>query len=213
MTDKRHFALLLLTSVLALLTPQAKDAQAGKNELGFDVIAGAALTFGGDEVAWYRTTVRIPGFPPYEGSSTVTAGGRAHLFLGGSFYTPSIPLRLQLTWGYLIDRTSDVDDLDSKFGRYPVEAALFFQKSMIRLGGGLSHQLSPTFFEDLDDRKFKFDNATGYFVEAGYIHSDVIVIGGRYTAIDYSHGESSTKLDGSNFGLYFTFLLNVAKGR
>ncbi|MDH3891803.1 MAG: hypothetical protein OEV49_12025 [candidate division Zixibacteria bacterium] len=191
----------------ATLAPCAEDAHAKKTR-SFEIVLGGALTTGGDKLAKYRTYIYTQGVPGYtEGSASVTAGGRAHIYLGAAFRIKKTPLRLQLTLGWLVDRTADVDDLDSKFSRHPLEGSLFYQRDKLRLGAGLTYHMNPTFDEDFDNLTFEFDNALGYFGEIGYVWNQSFCVSGRITKIEYGFGDSPVKIDGESLGLYLTFLI------
>lgn len=197
--------LLVISSITATLSAQSAQAR-GKRP--FEFVFGAGLATGGDELVKYRTVVTTPMFPgSTEGSSTLKAGGAVYLYLGGSFRFSGIPLRLQLTWGWFIDRTSDVDDLNSTFSRFPVEAFLYYQHAKMRMGAGLTYHMSPTFEEDLYKETIEFKNALGYFIDIGYVWRPSATISGRVTQIEYefADGNYPIRISGESFGLMFTF--------
>lgn len=179
-----------------------------KRKLTYDFIIGAGGTFGGDKLAEYSVVKKNLEFSyTWEDESSVKAGNGAQLFLGSSLYFTTIPLELQITCGWSIDRTTDVDDLDSKFTRYPVDIFLNYQLYKMRMGVGLRYNINPTFIEDFYDIKIKFDNALGYFIDIGYLLRPNFIISGRYTIIEYSYGDSPIKINGENIGLFVSIVI------
>jgi hypothetical protein len=194
---------------LALLTNSHGQENHEIQKLGIDIVLGASGHIGGDELAKYRTTVYYD-YSDFtgEGSSKITAGGTVSLFIGTALYLTNVPLKLQITGGYYVDRTSDVEDLDSKFIRYPIDVFLYYYLDYIRIGAGLTYHINPTFTEDLYHTKIKFDNALGYYFDIGYIWRS-ITFSGRYTIIEYGFGNMPNMLKGNNWGLYITFAIKL----
>ena len=195
---------IFLVSLMSCCGSAAQSADSPRR-FKVDFVFGAELAGGGDKLAEYATVVRIEGGPPFQSSSSLRAGTAGHLFLGLAFSRSDIPLKLQATWGKSMNRTADIDDLDSTFSRYPVEILPYLYYEKVRMGIGFAYHIGPTFKEDLYDETYRFDNASGYFIDVGYIQNKNITISGRMTILNYYRDGSRTPLDGDCVGVVFTF--------
>ncbi len=99
------------------------------------------------------------------------------------------------------------EEWDAKFTRFPLDLLVGTQFKKVRLAGGFTHHLSPTYElssedENASDATVNFDDATGTALEASYALTKRGDLGVRYTQIEYTVG--GFKLDGSNVAVKFT---------
>ncbi len=208
------FVTLCICVPLVLL---GQDNEEKSNLFNFDVALGFGWTFGGDRVAEYKTTTFYQGISRgFNSKSILRANGAALISLGFNLKPPGkIPIGLQTTIGYHIDRTADVSDLNSTWKRNPIDVNPYVLiKRVIRVGGGITYHLNPRFHEDLDGLTFNFKNTTGRFVEVGVGGHQFAVLSLRFSQqtfeiedIDGAPTVFAQDLNGNGWSIRLTFLI------
>jgi hypothetical protein len=154
----------------------------------------AGFDFGGEEVA------------------TTTSGGSLNLnellYIGGgaSILTDSKDIEVEVTLAWKYGNLSASDGSIS-FTRFPLEALVFYRLPQFRLGGGLTYHLSPKLKGDgvASGLDVKFDNATGFILQADYLINPKMTVGVRYTNLDYKLGGVSADSSGIGFTFGISF--------
>ena len=185
----------------------------------FDFLVGTGITFGGDELA----DVIVEDYDGDYSSQEVTAGGLIHIYTGINAYIPDSDFSIQTTIGYHVDGIF-ASNCSVAFTRYPLEIIPYYNFSRIRIGLGLSYHINPEFSGDSDvglgDREY--DNALGLVASVEVKLGSHFALGLHYTDIEYdlskvepvyygygysySGDDIDKKVDGSNVGIYGTFL-------
>jgi len=181
----------------------------------FDFLVGAGLTYGGDEIA----DVTVIDYDDDYSSQDVTAGGLIHLYTGINAYIPDSDFSIQTTIGYHVDGIF-ASNGSVAFTRYPLELIPYYNFNRIRIGLGLSYHINPEFSGESDaglgDREY--DNALGLVASVEVKLGSHFAVGLHYTDIDYDlskiervtgdnfNKEKDSNIDGSNVGIYGTFL-------
>jgi hypothetical protein len=96
---------------------------------------------------------------------------------------------------------------DVEWTRFPLEALAFYRLPRGRLGGGLTYHLSPRIETSgaAGNPDVKFKNALGAVLQADWLITDKIALGGRYTILEYeAKGESSGSAKSNGFGISFS---------
>jgi hypothetical protein len=155
-----------------------------------------ALTEGGDTLA---TTRDDDG----DVSGKLKAGGLYHFAIGYEHRFAGAAIRATL--GYKFDYLL-AEDGEGKIDRIPVEITVYKRfANNHALGGGLVYELSPTYDVDLDNGysfKADFDDALGVTVHYGYLLTDNMELGIRYTKIEYEADNLETA-NADSAGIYF----------
>lgn len=189
-TTQRSFHALLVAGLFftVIMSPSRAADVRGLIKLGAD--------FGGDTLVVTQFTT---------GASAKIKANEG-LYLGGGMSilndAKKLSLDLTATWKYT---SIDAVNQTFEFTRFPLEALGFYHFSGaegIRIGGGLSYQLSPKFKADgsLVNGTANFDNAAGYVVQ---IDSTVAHFnyGMRYTAAKYQNNGVQVAT-GNGLGLF-----------
>ena len=202
---------------LVLLAPLSAEAQNMGRAPAFDVDLelGVGLGMGGDPVAEYQTIVYSEfRSEPFESTSSLKSGGGVILTAGVGASLPSIPIRLHGSVGYHLNRTSDVEDLDSTLRRYPLELGADLNLGQVLVGYGITHQQGVVLRDDALDEDWKFRDATGHFFQAGVGGNSVAIIG-RWVMVSYALEDpqwssvvnTDPELSGDHFELIARFAL------
>lgn len=91
---------------------------------------------------------------------------------------------VQASMGYKFDR-AEASNGGSRISRYPVDLMLYRYRGPWRLGIGISYHLNPE-LTGSGRASLTFDDAVGVAIDAGFHTSSDILIGLRFTAMDYS---------------------------
>ena len=152
--------------------------------LGFD--------FGGDNLATAQFT---------NGSSESIHAGELIYFGGGaSVLNDSKDIEVQVTLSYKND-SINASNGSIDWTRYPLDGLVFYRFPKVRVGGGLTYHLHPKLSGSgvPGNVNGNFDDSLGYVLEADYLVSQRLTVGGRYTSIKYKIG--GTSIDGSTIGV------------
>jgi hypothetical protein len=210
----KSIATLLITAMptlaLADLTTEAPIPQKK-----IDFVVGGGLTFGGDEIA----DVRVIDYDDDDSSEDVSAGALIHIYTGINAYIPDSDFSVQTTIGYHVDGIF-ASNGSVAFTRYPLELIPYYNFNRIRIGLGLSYHINPEFSGDSDaglgDREY--DNALGLVASVEVKLGSHFAVGLHYTDIDYDlskieivsgdnfNEQKDSNIDGSNVGIYGTYL-------
>jgi hypothetical protein len=155
----------------------------------------AGIDFGGDKLAGATFT---------NGSSDSIKAGELLYFGGGiSILADSKEIETELTISYKFDQIN-ASNGDIKFTRYPLDALVFYRFPKFRLGGGLTYHLNPKLSSSgagAGAGNAKFDDSLGLVLQADYLITQKLSVGGRYTSVKYKVGGAS--FDGSAVGVTF----------
>jgi len=173
----------LLVSAMAAAPSYAADVRPVVI-LGFD--------FGGDNLATAQFT---------NGSSeSIHAGELFYLGGGVSVLNDSKDIEVQVTLSYKND-SINASNGSIDWTRYPLDGLLFYRFPKVRVGGGFTYHLSPKLSGSgvANNVNGSFDDSLGYVVEADYLVTRKLTVGGRYTSVKYKIG--GTSIDGSAIGV------------
>ncbi|HJV63698.1 MAG TPA: outer membrane beta-barrel protein [Albitalea sp.] len=183
----------------ALSFGAAFGAQAADANAPVRFLAGAGLTFGGDNLV----TVAFS-----DGSTdTLKAGGIFHLYAGGEFRVGDA-VSLQGTIGYHVDDTRAANNGSVRFTRVPVDMlALYRVNDKVRLGAGVQWVNGPELKGSgvASNINAKFKNTTGAIVAGEYFFSPQIAGQLRYVSEEFEPQSGGGKVDGSHIGLMFNW--------
>ena len=210
----KPLAVLLISATPTLaLADLPTEAPAPQKKIDF--LVGGGLTFGGDDIA----DVQVIDYDDDESSEDVTAGGLIHFYTGINAYIPDSDFSIQTTIGYHVDGIF-ASNGSVAFTRYPLELIPYYNFSRFRVGLGLSYHINPEFSGDSDahlgDREY--DNALGLVASVEVKIGSHFAVGLHYTDIDYDlskienvygdnfNEQKDSNIDGSNVGIYGTFL-------
>lgn len=166
----------------------------------FRPLLKAGFDFGGDTMV---TVVFTDG-------ETESVKANEGFYLGGGLAIIDADRRMeyQLTLAYkfaLIDATNG----DVEWTRFPLEALAFYRFPHVRVGGGLTYHINPRIDSSgvIGDLDIKFKNALGFVLQADWLISDKIALGGRYTILEYDAKGAFSGTAKSN-GLGISFSIN-----
>jgi len=177
-------------------------------------LLGAGLTFGGDKLA----DVEVEYYGDDSSTEDVTAGGLTHLYGGVNVNIPDTDFSIQTTIGWHSDGIFAQNGSVS-FTRYPFEITPYYNFKKVRIGLGLSYHINPELSGDDDanigDREY--DDALGLIASIEFKAGKHFAVGVRHTRIEYElssiqyhwrerHIDTTEEVDGSNTGIYGTFL-------
>lgn len=162
--------------------------------------AGAALTFGGDEIG------QVEVFNIFDNAETESIDAGEFLYIYGGISVPfwqegRVEHDIQLTIGYHTDSISGGGD-SVGFDRFPLDLMYSLTVDVIRVGAGVTRHYSPTLdLKDAGGGSFDFDDANGEFLEISYEFSGDQFVYLRGTWIDYEIMEQT--FSGDNIGIGF----------
>lgn len=157
-------------------------------------VAKAGFDFGGDNLVTAQFT---------NGSSdSIKANELLYLGVGASVITDSKDIEVEVTLSYKFKNISATNG-DIKWTRYPLEALVFYRFPKYRLGGGLTYHLSPKVSGSgiASNINGNFDDSIGLVLQADYLITQKLSVGGRYTSLKYKVGGAS--FDSSGVGVTF----------
>ncbi len=204
-----------LFSLVLLSMPSAAIADDYPPKKILEFVAGVGLTVGGDKIA----DVDVETYDGDTRSAEVHAGNLFHLYGGVNVLIPDSDFSVQTTIGWHSDGIFTTDDGSIEFTRYPLELIPFYSFNKFRVGFGLTYHLSPKLNGNSDaglgDREY--EDALGTALAIEYRISSIFSLGLRYTNIEYELDKhdahwseieikKSEEIDGSNIGIYSTFL-------
>ena len=201
--------LLKLAAISSLLIPTAASAESDTAydyqppQKAVQFALGAGITTGGDKIL----DVDLIDEDGDSSSSDLYAGAFVHLYAGLNFIIPNSDFSVQPTIGWFSDTVS-AENGSVSFTRFPLEIIPYYNFDKIRIGFGLTYHQNPELdASDAGGYDIDFDDALGTVLSAEYKFSTGFAAGLRHTSIEYEASENTnyTK-DGSNIGLYGTFL-------
>ena len=189
------FASLCTALAVAALAPSF--AQAAADDSGFHPLVGAAITYGGDDIA----TVRFES----GGTRTIKAGGLLQIHAGAEYRVPDSPLSFLATIGYHVDNIT-ASNGSLRFDRFPIEAiVLWAPQPHLRLGVGARYAMSAHFSSsgDADIGSFDAKAEVGALLMGEWRITPSQGVQVRYVHETYKvFGES---VDGSHFGVGYNY--------
>ena len=168
----------------------------------------AAFESGGDEIG----TARFVGGVRDGEDERIEAGGQLHVELGLRRGLVRPDWDTELSVGYKV-HTATADNGDIGITRVTLNALqLVPLGEKVRLGGGITYHLSPTFEVDIDGqpgRELEYDSALGFQLVADYRIADAWEIGARVVRLEYERGAGNAAdgatVDAGSAGAYVTF--------
>jgi hypothetical protein len=99
---------------------------------------------------------------------------------------------------------------DIEWTRFPIDALAFYRFSHARIGGGLTYHVNPRLEGSgvVGGLDIKFKNALGFVLQADWLITKNIALGGRYTALEYdakSPATGSAKSNGVGIAFSMSF--------
>jgi hypothetical protein len=184
--------------------------------LGKWILAAAAIA----PIATHAADVRPLFKAGYEAGGdrivevTFTNGDTASIHAGDGLYLAGGAVFEQVYPNIDVETSIGIkyDSIDASNGsitwtRYPVEVLGFYGFPRFRLGGGFTYQFSSTIHGSgvVGGLDTNIDNALGVILEADWMITRKISLGGRYTRIDYkANGVTATGDSvGISFGIRF----------
>jgi|GEM_PF-2990888 len=142
------------------------------------------------------------------GSAKVKAGGLLQLSAGYR-HNISDDLSLDGLIGFKFDKVSTENDGSADFTRFPLEIGLRKAFSEHNIGAGLSHHLSAK-YSGPRTSDISFKDSTGYYAYYGYEMNTNVIIGLKYTAIEYQskslvtniNNQVTNSVDGNNIAIF-----------
>jgi hypothetical protein len=162
------------------------------------ILLGMGLTFGGKTLVTVHFT--------NGDSENVKSGGLVH-FYGGYEYRMANRFSVRTAIGY------HVDDINAKngsvkFDRYPLEVLGHYGiTDNVRIGGGLRYVMNPKISSSgaASVGDYKFDDATGFVIEAEYLISPHVGVTLRGVSEKYQLKGSSNSVRGDHGGIYANY--------
>jgi hypothetical protein len=167
----------------------------------------SAIEFGGDKIVDVTYS---------DGSTSNIEAGRGLLLGGGLLFdlSSASPHRFegQATLAIKWTGTKAASNGEVDWYRFPIELLGFYhnEEKNFRVGAGLTYQVGNEVkgTQAVAGAAMKFDNATGYVIEADYFvgQEKNAVIGARYTGISYKAQTSdAATINGNSFGVNFNY--------
>jgi hypothetical protein len=139
-------------------------------------------------------------------SKSIKANEGFYFGVGASILTDSKDIEVEVSLSYKSARVT-ASNGEIEWTRVPLEALVFYRLPQFRLGGGLTYHLSPKLSGSgfASNISGKFDDSAGLVLQADYLLTPKITIGGRYTSLEYKVGGASAKSNGVGitFGMSF----------
>jgi hypothetical protein len=103
----------------------------------------------------------------------------------------------------------DADNGDIEWSRIPLEALVFYRFPRARVGGGLTYHINPKLEGSgvVGGLDIEFKNALGLVLQADWLITRKIAVGGRFTFLEYDAEGAFTGSAKSN-GVGVTFSIN-----
>jgi hypothetical protein len=184
---------------LRVLALAAAAASSGIHAAEVKPFLKAGIDLGGDRIVdvgftdGSRDSIKAnEGFYFGGGASIVNDAGTIEVELSLSYKTAAV--------------TGDNGDVD--FGRFPLEALVFYRLEKFRLGGGLTYHVDPKLDGSgiLSSVNLDFDNALGLVVQGDYRFGEHVTLGLRYTSIKYEASAPFTATyKGNGLGVSFGY--------
>jgi hypothetical protein len=158
----------------------------------------AGIDFGGDTIA--QVTFTDGSTDSIKANDGFYIGGGALIGTG----IENVEVELSLAYKY---SSINASNGDITWTRFPAEALVFYRFPNFRVGGGPTYHLSPKLEGSgvVGGLNVSVDNALGVVLQADYLLTRTITLGGRYTLLDYKANGASARSDGVgiSFGISF----------
>lgn len=183
---------LLMTGMAALQPAAAKEVKA---------VVKTGYDFSGDPVFTARFT----------NGRTEKIRANEGLLLGGGVIlindAKTLEAEITLSWKF---QDLNASNGDAQWRRYPFDALIFYRKSRMRVGGGLTYHIDPRLQGDgvLSNKlDVSFKDALGAVVAADYLLTEHVSVGLRYTLLEYEEQMTGTEYqsNGGGIGLAIRF--------
>jgi hypothetical protein len=136
--------------------------------------------------------------------------GNEGFYIGGGAAILDAPRNMEyhLTLAYKI-AVINASNGDVEWTRFPLEALAFYRFPRARVGGGLTYHLNPKLDGSgvVGGLDVKFKNALGLVLQADWLITQKIALGGRYTFLEYD-AKGNFSGTGQANGLGVTFSIN-----
>jgi hypothetical protein len=187
----------LLAAGFALLAAMPLHTQAA------GMVLTGEIAFGGDKLA------SVSG----DYDEDLRAGQLLNLGIGFDFdLNPAKTLLLRAGINYKFD-SIDADNGEADFDRWPLDLILVSRQGNVALGAGLTYHLSPSYEATVNgfSTEVDFDDALGFLLQAGFMVTPTLELGGRVTLIEYEPSQPTVmfpsltpvdKVDGDSIGIY-----------
>jgi hypothetical protein len=157
-----------------------------------------SLAFGGDEVA----EVLVETWDDEIESVDIDSGEGLGLAVGTRFDFGSSNFDGVVTIGYKSASIFGEDGDEVGFDRFPLTAMLYYDFGLLQLGAGLSHEMNGDVdLKDAGGRSHDVDDSTGQVIALVFNIGDAVIVGARYTMIEYDIEGYLETLDGDNFAV------------
>lgn len=194
-----HMQNWLLAAGFALLASVPVGSQAA------GLVLTGEIAFGGDTLASVNGDY----------DQDLRAGQLLNLGIGFDFdLNPAKTLLLRAGINYKFDAI-DADNGEADFDRWPLDLILVSRQGNLSLGAGLTYHLSPTYDDTINgiSTRIDFDDALGFLLQAGFMVTPTMELGGRVTLIEYEPSQPTVmlpsltpvdKIDGDSIGIYIS---------
>jgi Outer membrane protein beta-barrel domain len=158
----------------------------------------AGLDFGGDKML---TVV-------FDDGDTQDIRANDGFYLGGGVAVIDAERRMEYQLTAAVKYALiDADNGEVEWTRFPIEALAFYRFPRVRLGGGLTYHMSPRIETSgaVGNPDVKFKNALGAVLQADWLITDKIALGGRYTILEYdAKGDFAGSAKSNGIGISFS---------
>jgi hypothetical protein len=158
----------------------------------------AGIDFGGEKIVTATFT----------NGKTDSIKANEGLYLGGgvSILTDSKDIEVEATASGKYTSIS-ASNGDITWTRFPLEALVFYRFPNVRLGGGLTYHVSPKLKGSgvVGGLNVKVDDALGAVLQADYLITQKVSVGGRYTLLEYKANGVAAKSNGVGITFGMTF--------
>jgi hypothetical protein len=179
-----------LIGLLTLFAAQAASAA------DFRPLLKSGIDFGGDKML---TVV-------FTNGDTQDIRANDGFYLGGGLAIIDRNMEYHVTAAFKF-AIIDADNGDVEWTRFPIEALAFYRFERARIGGGLTYHVNPKIETSgaIGNPDVTFKNALGAVLQADWLITDKIALGGRYTMLDYDPiGDFSGSAKSNGFGISFS---------
>jgi outer membrane protein with beta-barrel domain len=158
----------------------------------------AGADFGGDKIV---TVLFASG-----SSDSIKANEGLYIGGGAVIATGVQDLEVEVSLAYKFTSIT-ASNGDVTWSRFPLEALVFYRFPQFRVGGGPTYHMNPKLKGSgvVGGLNVNVDDAFGVVLQADYLLTPKITLGGRYTILDYKANGVSANSDGVGitFGISF----------
>ena len=189
---------IVLKSFTKLALAIAAAAPLGSHAVDVRPVLKSGIDFGGETIA----------SATFSNGSTETIKANDGFYVGGgaSFLLDSKDVEIETTLSIKYD-SINASNGDITWTRYPLEVLAFYRMPKFRLGGGLTYHISPKLKASGAAGNFnvKVDDAAGVVLQADYLLTRKLTLGGRYTILEYKANGVPAKSNGVGITFGFVF--------